>query len=670
MSFNQLAPSVPTVINASNVFVYGNTSSGNALSVQQLGAGNVFRFSNAAGLANVMVMNNLGQVGIGTTNPQYPLDIAGQPRYSIQPVLQSTQLGIASSAAAGWYRIASLGPTARAKFRIYTSGANLQEQVVVTTAWSAAFSGYPALRIEDQSSATFAGTQPLYNGQVRTVVNVNSNGTWYLEVYLGTVAVAYTLYVQLIEGDASGASITLTSPIVAGSIPTNYTAQPTVPVNAFSVTPWNTTSNVSFLITNNGNIGIGTTNPDQILTISAPSASQTAVICKLVNAFTSNSAYINFTNSADSRSAFVGQDGTGLFAYATGALAMGTNTDVPVIFAPNYNSGGEKVRITGAGRVGIGTANPREILQVNSTTSTTPNTRLSGGATWGTSAFIFDNILSGYWHINGYGNNPTTSARGAAYAAGQIICGSETNNNYENSYMAFQVCVDPQSDGTGGLGVTTERMRIKSNGNVGIGTASPGYPLEVSGAAYMSGTVYVGTTNVDPTLGRVNGINLRSDGRIFSRSAGHSFGIDSTSGTQIQFWTDNGSTRVATGAITSSGATTSYTSASDYRLKENVQPITGALNIISSLNPVTYTWKSDGSPGHGFIAHELQEVVPDAVVGEKDAVNSDGTIKPQNVDKTYIISYLTAAIQELSTENTQLKARLDSLEQRLAAAGL
>jgi hypothetical protein len=180
----------------------------------------------------------------------------------------------------------------------------------------------------------------------------------------------------------------------------------------------------------------------------------------------------------------------------------------------------------------------------------------------------------------------------------------------------------------------------------------------------MSGTVYVGTTNTDPTLGRVNGINLRSDGRIFSRSSGHSFGIDSTSGTQIQFWTDNGSNRVATGAITSSGSTTSYTSASDYRLKENVQPITMAMDVISSLNPVTYTWKSDGSPGHGFIAHELQEVVPDAVVGEKDAVDSDGNIKSQGIDKSYLVSYLTAAIQELSTKNAALEARLAALEAR------
>jgi hypothetical protein len=74
MSFS---PSVPTVISASNVFVVGNTATGNALSVQQTGAGNVFAFSNAAGGSNVMVMTNLGRVGVGTTNPTVALDVTG-----------------------------------------------------------------------------------------------------------------------------------------------------------------------------------------------------------------------------------------------------------------------------------------------------------------------------------------------------------------------------------------------------------------------------------------------------------------------------------------------------------------------------------------------------------------------------------------------------------------
>ena len=67
--FNQGVSATPVLLNSSNVFVFGNTSTGNALSVQQLGAGNVFSFSNASGRSNVFVMNNLGQLGIGQTSP-------------------------------------------------------------------------------------------------------------------------------------------------------------------------------------------------------------------------------------------------------------------------------------------------------------------------------------------------------------------------------------------------------------------------------------------------------------------------------------------------------------------------------------------------------------------------------------------------------------------------
>ena len=73
--FNQGAPTVPVVLNTSNCFVFGNTASGNALSVQQLGAGNVVQFSNAAGGSNVFVMTNTGRIGIGTTNPATALDV-------------------------------------------------------------------------------------------------------------------------------------------------------------------------------------------------------------------------------------------------------------------------------------------------------------------------------------------------------------------------------------------------------------------------------------------------------------------------------------------------------------------------------------------------------------------------------------------------------------------
>jgi len=136
-----------------------------------------------------------------------------------------------------------------------------------------------------------------------------------------------------------------------------------------------------------------------------------------------------------------------------------------------------------------------------------------------------------------------------------------------------------------------------------------------------------------------------------------------TSGTNITFYTDNGSAFVAAGSISSNGSTTTYGTGSDYRMKENVRPMVGALNTVMQLNPVNYTWKPEfagtNSSGQGFIAHELAEVVPDCVTGKKDAVDADGNPVYQGIDTSFLVATLTAAIQEL-------KAELDSVKSELA----
>ena len=78
--------------------------------------------------------------------------------------------------------------------------------------------------------------------------------------------------------------------------------------------------------------------------------------------------------------------------------------------------------------------------------------------------------------------------------------------------------------------------------------------------------------------------------------------------------------------------------------------MTGALAKVAQLNPVTFKWNADNSSGQGFIAHELQAVVPECVSGEKDAVNADGSIKAQGVDASFLIATLVAAIQELAAK--------------------
>jgi hypothetical protein len=133
---------------------------------------------------------------------------------------------------------------------------------------------------------------------------------------------------------------------------------------------------------------------------------------------------------------------------------------------------------------------------------------------------------------------------------------------------------------------------------------------------------------------------------VFSKS-------DTGATNQIVF--NNGNGQV--GFINTNGSSTAYGTASDHRLKTNVNPMVDALKTISALKPCTYEWKVSGLGGEGFIAHELHEVIPHAVMGEKDAVNEDGSIKPQGVDYSKIVVHLVAAIQELTAKIEALEAR-------------
>ena len=108
------------------------------------------------------------------------------------------------------------------------------------------------------------------------------------------------------------------------------------------------------------------------------------------------------------------------------------------------------------------------------------------------------------------------------------------------------------------------------------------------------------------------------------------------------------------GSITQAGTTgVLYNITSDYRLKTDVTPIQNALTVVEALNPVHFTWV-DGRPDDGFLAHEIQTVLPNCVTGEKDAVNEDGTPKYQQMDNSGVIPFLVKAIQEL---NAKLEAQ-------------
>jgi len=163
-----------------------------------------------------------------------------------------------------------------------------------------------------------------------------------------------------------------------------------------------------------------------------------------------------------------------------------------------------------------------------------------------------------------------------------------------------------------------------------------------------SGNLLVGTTSTSKTA---QGVHIYTGTADFVRGAGNDCQNFFNSGT---------GTRV--GQIIVNASTTTYSTSSDYRLKEDVLPMTGALAKVAQLKPCTYKWKADGSNGEGFIAHELQAVCPDAVTGEKDAVDSEGNIKPQGIDTSFLVATLTAAIQEQQAMIEELKAKVAVLE--------
>jgi hypothetical protein len=207
-------------------------------------------------------------------------------------------------------------------------------------------------------------------------------------------------------------------------------------------------------------------------------------------------------------------------------------------------------------------------------------------------------------------------------AATPAIRGTDTNTGM------FFPAADTIAFAEGGV----ESMRINSDGNLVLGTSTVG---GIADAGFRA---------------RIN----------FASSSGLRLDTTSTNATQAVQFVYNNNTQVGTIATTTTATT--YGTSSDYRLKENVAPMTGALSVVQALKPVTYNWKVDGSDGQGFIAHELQEVVPDCVTGEKDAVNEDGSIKPQGIDTSFLVATLTAAIQELKAELDTVKAELAALK--------
>ena len=284
---------------------------------------------------------------------------------------------------------------------------------------------------------------------------------------------------------------------------------------------------------------------------------------------------------------------------------------------------------------------------------------------------------------------------------------SEIKTNKISSLTSSNSDITLDPDGTGNL--------IVSSGNVGIGTASPSYGMEFassSGAGTQFGITYapnsvtllaraggadanIGTVGSHPLLlktGNTERMRIESSGNLLVGPATTTFrttpgaGVngadiladDSNGGrlrlsrtgtdgaTMISFINTNGEV----GAVDTSGTSTTFITSSDYRLKENVADMTGAIDRVKALAPKRFNFIADDTVTvDGFLAHEAQAVVPEAVKGTHNEVEDDGNPVMQGIDQSKLVPLLTGALREaiakieaLETSNADLVARVTALE--------
>jgi hypothetical protein len=381
-------------------------------------------------------------------------------------------------------------------------------------------------------------------------------------------------------------------------------------------------------------VGIGTASPGEVLTVSKSQGS---------NAFP-----LHIENSVDF--------GWGVGLKLRQALASGgsiidsgailsdwESTDSSTLEFYNCTSGSltEKARITSSGQLLVGTSTARDkffnttyapVLQIEGTTYPTSM-----------SSIVANGTVEPYLI---FGRTRAGSVGGTTVVNSGDACGVVSFQGSDGTELVEAASIAAQVDGTPGandmpgrivLSTTaagasspTERMRITNAGNLLIGTIS-------TPSSSVSGAAFVPSANAS--------VQLYSSSTVTS------------SQTLARFYNPNGEV----GSIVTNGSATAYNTASDFRLKENIEQVTDATNRVKALKPCRFNFKAD--PGHtvdGFIAHEAAEVVPECVTGEKDAVDADGTPIYQGIDQSKLVPLLTAALQEAI-------GRIETLEAEVAA---
>ena len=264
--------------------------------------------------------------------------------------------------------------------------------------------------------------------------------------------------------------------------------------------------------------------------------------------------------------------------------------------------------------------------------------------------------------------------------ANKVVKGTEIDTEFNNIATAVATKYDSSTQ----VSLTTGVSGILPVANGGTGSTltlpvangGTGSASGVAASIVLAGTFSTGTYALNSSsLLRLGASSPTANWRLYAvpvnQGTGHPaivadrenyadssslFCNDTTSGSGSRNMIVFGLNNTGYATIATNGTTISYNTTSDYRLKTNVTPLTNSTAKVKALKPCSYNWvKAPEIHSQGFLAHELAEVVPQAVTGEKDAVNGDGSIKSQQVDLSYVIPLLTAALQEAF-------ARIEALE--------
>jgi hypothetical protein len=352
-----------------------------------------------------------------------------------------------------------------------------------------------------------------------------------------------------------------------------------------------------------GNVGIGTTSPSNLLHLSAAGTS-----------------YLQIQNTSAGNNFYVGNStGTGIFELT------GSNQ-----FKFISNSS-DRVVIDSSGRLLVGTSTARTNFY-NTTYSS--QFQVEGDS----SATAQISLTSTFAGINGpnliFGKHRSGSSGGNTIVQNNdelgvlAFMGSDGSEQVAGAYIqAFVDGTPGANDMPGrlvfsttadGASSPTERMRINSSGNLMVGTASD----------------------------QLNGIGAPAALTAFNNGSrfGANFGA-STTGSQYAVVFSNPNGQI--GGVNLDGTSTSYVTSSDYRLKENVVAVADGIARLQQLKPSRFNFIADPDKTvDGFLAHEVQSVVPEAINGVKDEVDADGNPVYQGIDQSKLVPLLTAALQE------------------------